>query len=75
MGGPSLATHHNKTFGGVMENLLTSGAVVLGLVILVLEYILGKTKWIAPNSTIDTVVQLILKIGKGLLNLVKKKNV
>jgi hypothetical protein len=35
---------------------------ICGLVFLVLEYILGKTVWIKPNSILDVVLQILLKI-------------
>lgn len=41
--------------------------VIVGLAILIIEFILGKTKFIKPNSIIDTVLQVILKIGRALI--------
>ena len=39
-----------------MDNVV----VVSGLVILVIEYILGKTKWVKANSTIELFLNGIL---------------
>lgn len=41
--------------------------VIIGLVYAVIEYILGKTTWIKPNSVIDVIIQVVFKILKALL--------
>jgi len=36
------------------------------IAILIIEYILGKTKIVEPNSIIETILFLILKLAKAL---------
>jgi len=43
-----------------MNNLL----LVSSLVILIVEFILGKTKWIKSNSTIELILSGLVKILK-----------
>lgn len=50
-----------------MEAFLAKYAVWFGLLVLVLEYIIGKTKVVDPNSTIDLVIQTIIKVIKFFL--------
>ena len=40
---------------------------IVAIIVLVIEYILGKTKWIEPNSILETIFAIIVKIGKALL--------
>ena len=42
-------------------------AGIVGLVVLVIEYVLGKTTWVNPNSILETIFSVLVKIGQAVL--------
>ena len=45
-------------------NLLSKYTVYIGIVVLLIEYILGKTTWIKPNSILELILVPVLKFLK-----------
>ena len=43
---------------------LSQGALYIGLIVLVFEWILANTKWIKANSTIDAILTMVKKLFK-----------
>lgn len=50
-----------------MEQFLAQYGVWIGLVLLIWEYILGKTDLIKPASTIELIGSIIMKVFKALI--------
>ena len=56
-----------------MEEFLTKYAVYATFLILVVEFILGKTKLIKANSTVEAIVNVVLKIVKFVFRIEDEK--
>ncbi len=50
--------------GEGMENMITEYNVWSMMAIMVFEYVLGKTKGIKANSTIEAVLNMLASIGR-----------
>lgn len=49
------------------------GAIIAGGVVMIIEYILGKTTLIKPNSTLDLIISAVVKILKALFGTSESK--
>lgn len=50
-----------------MENFLAQYGVWIGLVILIIEYILGKTTVVKANSIVEAILNVVVKVFKAII--------
>jgi len=48
-------------------------SIIAGFCVLVLEFFLGQTKWIKPNSIVASIFLILKQIGKGLSEALKQE--
>lgn len=44
--------------------IMDPSSIYAVLIVMILEYVLGKTDWIEANSTVELVLNLVLKLFK-----------